>query len=116
MIERPQRIRNDAMTSLTPGAFIGIALSFFALLGSLIGTLSVIFSAQGKGERTYLTVGYVILWATSFVFLVLCFLLPPPWTYVALGAFFFVIPVGAWRISMRSQIIREAETHSQPAK
>ncbi|MDD2236230.1 MAG: hypothetical protein PHP44_01435 [Kiritimatiellae bacterium] len=89
---------------------MGIAISAVALLGSLIGTLSVIFSAPGKGERTYLAMGYLVLWLLAFGFLALCFLLPSPWAHVALVAFFVVIPVGAFRITMKSQIIRKAES------
>jgi len=97
------------MTSLSPGAFFGFALSGVALLGSVVGTISVIFSAKGKGERTYLAVGYLVLWLVAGVFLSLCLWFPTPWTYVALAAFFLVIPLGAFRITMRSQLIRRAE-------
>jgi hypothetical protein len=97
------------MTTLSPGAFLGIAISALALIGSLIGTVSVVLGAQGKSERRYLAISYAILWLVSIGFLVLCFVLPVPWTYVALGVFFVSIPVSAFWITRRSLVIRRAE-------
>ena len=102
------------MTSLSTGALLGFSIAGIALLGSLIGTLSVILSAKGTRERTYVAIGYSLLWLVAFAFLALCFLLPTPWTYVTQVIFFLVIPVGAFRITMKSQIIRAAESQKKP--
>jgi uncharacterized membrane protein len=56
-----------------------------------------------------------MLWALVLAFMASMYFLQPPNRYVALAAFFFIIPFFMYRCTLRRLLIRELEKRTQEA-
>ncbi len=100
----------EETSSISFQALVGFGLAGAALILGLTATLLNIRTARGPGERRYLIWTCIGNWMLLTVTISLIFLLQPPWRYMPAVAF-LIFPFLIYRISIRRQLIREAESH-----
>jgi Ca2+/Na+ antiporter len=101
----------DAMTSqsLSPRIIAGAVLFLVAFVGISIACVLNIRHARWASEKRYLFWSTTGLWVMLFASLGLMYYLESPWRYMVLGAYFVLLPVFVYRVSLRRQVIREYE-------
>lgn len=95
--------------SLSPRVIVGGIVFLVAFVGLSIACVQNIRNATWPSEKRYLFWTTTVLWILLFASLGLMYVLPSPSRYVVLGAYFFLLPVFVYRVSMRRQVIREYE-------
>lgn len=97
------------MGALTLEAWIGAIVIVVALAGGAWGTLSCIRSAQGRRERAFVVRACLTMWALVAALLAAVAVLPSPWRYAVLLAFFIAAPILIYRMATVHQLIRLLE-------
>ena len=93
-------------TALLVGS--GIFITAFVIGG--VASYRNIRDARGPKERSYVVRVCALSWGIILSMLVFAYLLPPPWLYVVVGAYFLTTPVLFFRWATTHQLIRKLES------
>ena len=95
------------------GIIGGLLGSVLGIAGGAVGTYFSIKNTNGPLERAFMVKAAVITWIAVSLFLVLLFIIPQPYNYLAWIPYGLLLPVGIYKMNATQAKLRDRDSNDK---